>query len=121
MDAIEERLWMLTVVLFVVVAAQATLLIMAIVGGHVGRRKQRFLDLWRRNQLDELIDISRLTLTKEPNNLEALLYGAKALRTRGQLKDARLWFERVLEVEPGLRRTVEGELELLRKKEASPV
>lgn len=121
MDAIESRLWTLTVVLLVVVAAQATLLVMAIVGWHINHKKQRFLDLWRRNQLDELIDKSRRTLAKEPNNTDALLYGAKALRTKGQLRDARLWFERALELEPAFRRIIEGELEMIRKKETSPV
>lgn len=114
MDAIEERLWTLTVVLMIVVAAQATLLVMAIVGWHLRRKQQRFVDLWRRNLIDELIAKSRRTLAKEPNNTDALLYGAKALRTNGELKDARLWFERVLELEPALRRIVEGELELIR-------
>lgn len=118
MDALEDRLWMLTVVLLIVVAAQATLLVMALVGGHVNRKRQRFLDLWRRNQLDELIDRSTATLKKEPNNTDALLYGAKALRTNGDLKNARIWFERALESEPALRRIIEGELALIRKKEA---
>jgi hypothetical protein len=120
-DTIEERLWTLTVVLLVVVVAQVTLLAMGIVGGHINRKKQRFLDLWRRNQLAELIDRSTTTLKKEPNNTDALLYGAKALRTNGHLKDARLWFERALESEPALRRIIEGELELIRKKESEPV
>jgi hypothetical protein len=121
MDALEDRLWTLTVVLIVVVVAQATLLVMAIVGWNVNRKKQIFLKLWRRNQLDELIDLSRRTLTKEPNNLDALLYGAKALKKSGHLKDARLWFERALELEPALRSSIEGQLELIRKKEAAPV
>jgi hypothetical protein len=43
MDALEERLWMLTVVLLVVVAAQSTLLVMALVGGHVNRKNIDFL------------------------------------------------------------------------------
>jgi hypothetical protein len=121
MDALEDRLWTLTVVLIVVVVAQATLLVMAIVGWGVNRKKQRFLKLWQRNQLDKLIDLSRRTLTKEPNNLDALLYGGKALRKSGHLKDARLWLERALELEPALRSSIEGQLELIRKKEAAPV
>ncbi|MCP1375299.1 hypothetical protein [Dyella lutea] len=118
MDAIEERLWTLTTVLFVVVVAQAVLLVMGLVGSRVARRKQKFLDLWRQNRLAELIDISRATLSKEPNNTDALLYGAKALRTNGHLKDARLWFERALQSEPALRRIIEGELDFIRKKES---
>ena len=121
MDAIEERLWTLTVVLFIVVAAQATLLVMALVGWDVNRKKQKFLDLWRRNKLDELIDRSRVTLKKEPNNSDALLFGAKALRMRGNFGDARLWFARALELEPSLKRIVEGELELIRQKETASV
>jgi tetratricopeptide (TPR) repeat protein len=121
MDAIEERLWTLTTVLFVVVAIQATILVMAIVGGYHKRKQQKFVDLWRQGQLDELIDRSRATLKKEPNNVNALLYGAKALRKNGKLGDARLWFERALESEPAFKPAIDAELEFIRKKEAGPL
>lgn len=118
MDAIEGRLWALTVVLCVVVVAQATLLAMAIAGWNMTRNKTRFLDLWRRNKLDLFIERSRTALHKEPNNTDALLFGAKALRMKGDLSNARLWFERALELEPSLKRIIQGELEIIRKKEA---
>ena len=78
--------------------------------------KSGFGELWDRNQLDELILRSKLTLADYPNHQSALYFGAKALWAKGRGAEAKKYFDRLIKLEPDLSETLQRELKLMTEK-----
>ncbi len=72
--------------------------------------------LYKENQLDELVRYTTEVLRYSPNNTDARLYLGVALYTKGEYAAAQGEFERLADMNPHLKETVEPYLEQIREK-----
>lgn len=111
-STLELQLWIIIALFIAVLMGQ---IICAFMNKSRKDVKGTFAVLWDTGEFDELIDLSKTTLRKQPNNINALYFGAKALHVRGRLEEAKDYFERLIESEPTLQHTLQNELDILER------
>ena len=75
--------------------------------------KGRFSTLWDEAKYDELIAQSAIALKEKPNLQDALYFGAKALHVNGEFEKAKEYYNRLIEAEPTLKRSIKNDLDFL--------
>jgi len=66
------------------------------------RRGDKFAELWRKGQIDDLIAKTKHRLDEHPHDISALYFGAKALAVAGLHESARVYIKRLMIIEPAL-------------------
>jgi len=112
----EEQLRIIQYQLWVVMALFVLVLIANFVCYFSKRRENSeddeiFSLLWEKNQLDELVAKSEKYLQKYPNNKDALYFGAKALVVKKEYSRAKDRLDKLLQIEPGLRSSLQQMLQ----------
>jgi hypothetical protein len=114
MGTTELQLWIIVGLLAFFVVMHATLGLCHLAMHRRERTsKLGFGDLWDQNKIDELIVRSKVTLADSPNHQSALYFGAKALWSKGHVSEAKEYFEKLIQLEPSLRDTLQRELEIM--------
>jgi tetratricopeptide (TPR) repeat protein len=109
-STIELQLWIIIGLFAAVLAGQFFCVFLNKTNKDV---KGVFAVLYDTGKFDELISQSAIKLKEEPNNINALYFGAKALHVQGQLEKAKEYYQRLIDAEPTLRQTISNEMELL--------
>jgi hypothetical protein len=120
----EQELQFIQIQLWFVIALFLVLITTNIICYFVRKNEKKtepeFGVMWDKDQLDELIKKSREYLVEYPNHPGALYFGAKALVARKEnIEEARRRLNKLLEIEPSLKDSVQDILNELQSNNGS--
>ena len=108
-STIELQLWIIIALFATVLIGQVICAFSQKKGGNKDSRGP-FAIMWDKGDLDEVISHALITLKKNPNDINALYFGGKALHARGRCEEAKEYLERLLKSEPALKDSLEAEI-----------
>ena len=116
-STIELQLWIIIGLFLLVIIGQLACAFYK--HGQSDKKRVDFSGMHERGEMDELILESGIALRKNPNNQDALYFGAKALQYKGKYSQAKEYIEKLIQVEPTLRANLEVVLDSLNEEIAA--